>query len=142
MRLSLPQPKEIQVPAHTIAELEAEFRPIKYLKIDAEGHEEKVLSTLSQPVPLISLEFNFPQMCDALVGCVRHIEALGGYRFNAAISEPPLKLEFTSWLSGTEVIRAIRSSGWLYSELFARLNTPPPPTDPNPRPAPPETRNC
>jgi hypothetical protein len=59
MRLRLPQPKEIRVRAHTIAEIEAEFIPIKYLKADAEGHEEKVISTPSKPVPLISLEFNF-----------------------------------------------------------------------------------
>ena len=69
MRLRLPQPKEIRVPAHTIAEIEAEFRPIKYLKVDAEGHEEKVISTLRTPIPLISLEFNFPQMYDALARC-------------------------------------------------------------------------
>jgi hypothetical protein len=41
MRLSLLQPKEIRVPAHTIAEIESELRPIKYLKVDAEGHEKK-----------------------------------------------------------------------------------------------------
>jgi FkbM family methyltransferase len=123
MSLRLPQPKEIRVPAQTIAEIEAEFRPIKYLKVDAEGHEEKVISTLSRPVPLISLEFNLPQMSDALAGCVRRIEALGSYRFNAAISEPPVKLEFTSWLSGADVIGTINSSGWRYSELFALLHT-------------------
>ena len=59
MGLRLPQPKEIRVRAYTIAEIEAEFRLIKYLKVDAEGHEEKVISTLSKPVPLISLELNF-----------------------------------------------------------------------------------
>jgi FkbM family methyltransferase len=123
MCLRLPQPKEMRVRAHTIAEIEVEFRPIKYLKVDAEGHEEKVISTLSKPVPLISLEFNFPQMHDALAGCVTRIEALGNYRFNAAISEPPVKWEFTTWLSGAEVIGAINSSGWRYSELFALLNT-------------------
>jgi FkbM family methyltransferase len=123
MRLKLPQPKEICVPARTIAEIEAEFRPIKYLKVDAEGHEEKVISTLSQPIPLISLEFNLPQMYDALAGCVRRIEALGNYRFNVAISEPPVKLEFTPWLFGADVIGAIKSSGWRYSELFALLDT-------------------
>src|SRR5262249_35472880 len=53
MGLKLPQPKGMCVPAHTIAEIEAEFWPIKYLKVDAEGHEEKVISTLSRPVPLI-----------------------------------------------------------------------------------------
>src|SRR5262249_51102003 len=110
MRLSLPQPEEIRVPAHTIAEIEAEFRPIKYLKVDAEGHEEKVISTLNQPIPLISLEFGFPQMYGALGECVRRIETLGNYRFNAVISEPPVKFEFTPWLSGVEIIGAIKSS--------------------------------
>jgi FkbM family methyltransferase len=65
LRLSLPQPKEVRVPAHTIAEFQAEFRPIKYLKVDAEGHQEKVISTLNQSIPL-SLEFNFPQMYGVL----------------------------------------------------------------------------
>jgi FkbM family methyltransferase len=120
MRLSLPQPREVRVPAHTIAEIEAEFGPIKYLKVDAEGHEEKVISTLNQSISLISLEFNFPQMYGALAGCVRRIETLGTYRFNAVISEPPVKFEFTRWLSGMEIIAAIKSLGWRYSELFAR----------------------
>jgi hypothetical protein len=48
---------------------------------------------------------------------------VGSYRFNVAISEPPVKLEFTRWLSGADVIGAINSSGWRYSELFALLNT-------------------
>jgi FkbM family methyltransferase len=121
MHLSLPQPEEIRVPAHTMAEIEAEFSPIKYLKVDAEGHEEKVISTLNQPIPLISLEFNFPQMYGALAECVRRIETLGSYRFNAVISEPPVKFEFTPWVSGVEIIRAIKSARWGYSELFARI---------------------
>ena len=120
MHLRLPQPKEMRVPARTIAEIEAEFGPIKYLKVDAEGHEEKVLSTLNQSIPLVSLEFNFPQMHGALAGCVRRIETLGAYRFNAVISEPPVKFELTQWLSGVEIIAAIKSLGWGYSELFAR----------------------
>jgi FkbM family methyltransferase len=77
MNLTLPQPKRIRVPAHTIAEIEAKFRPVKYLKVDAEGHEEKVISTLSQPIPLISLEFNLTQNYDALERCVARIESLG-----------------------------------------------------------------
>ena len=43
MQLRLPCPKEISVPACTIAGIKAEFRPIKYLKIDAEGFEEKII---------------------------------------------------------------------------------------------------
>jgi FkbM family methyltransferase len=121
MHLRLPQPNEILVPARTIAEVEGEFRPVKYLKIDAEGFEEKVISTLGYPVPLISMEFNFPQMHDALLACVSHIETIGDYRFNVAITEPPFKLEYDQWLSSGEIIASIRLAGWQYIELFARL---------------------
>jgi FkbM family methyltransferase len=121
MHLKLPKPIEIRVQARTLSEVEAEFRPIKYLKIDAEGHEQRVLSTLRFPVPLVSLEFNFPQMDDALLTCVKQLEAIGPYRFNAAITEPPQKLEFDSWLTGSGIIAAIRSAGWRYTELFARI---------------------
>jgi hypothetical protein len=111
------------VEARTIREIEAEFRPIKYLKIDAEGHEQRVLSTLGYPVPLVSLEFNFPQMDDALLACIKQLESIGFYRFNAATAEPPQKLEFDLWLTGSGIIAAIRSAGWRYTELFARIAT-------------------
>ena len=54
MHLKLSKPIKISVQARTIREIEAEFRPIKYLKIDAEGHEDRVLSTLSYPIQLVS----------------------------------------------------------------------------------------
>jgi FkbM family methyltransferase len=41
MHMKLAPPNEIYVQAQTLAEIEAEFRPIKYLKIDAEGFEKK-----------------------------------------------------------------------------------------------------
>ena len=110
MHLKLSQPTEISVPATTLAEMEAEFRPVKYVKIDAEGFEEKVISTLTRPIPLISMEFNFPQMFEALVACIRHLEAFGDYRFNAAISEPPAKFEFDEWSTGQEIVALIQLS--------------------------------
>jgi FkbM family methyltransferase len=121
MHIKLPKPIEVRMQARTIREIEAEFRPIKYLKVDAEGHERQVLSTLSYPVPLVSLEFGFPQMDDALRACVKQLEAIGPYRFNAAIAEPPQKLEFDPWLTGSEIIAAIHSARWRYTELFARI---------------------
>jgi hypothetical protein len=120
MRLRLSLPKEIPVPAQTIAEMEAEFRPVKYLKIDVEAFEQKVISTPRYPIPLISMEFNLPQMNDALVACINHLERIGTYHFNAAITEPPLMLELDRWVSGGEIIARIRAAGWRYAELFAR----------------------
>jgi FkbM family methyltransferase len=122
MRVQLSKPVEIAVTAITIAMLEEEFRPVKYLKIDAEGFELKIISALRRPIPLISLEFSFPTMENALPACVAHLEALGGYRFNAAIAEPPQALEFDRWLDGSELVSAIGSRSWTYSEVFARLD--------------------
>jgi FkbM family methyltransferase len=121
MHIKLPKPIEICVQARTISEIEAEFRPIKYLKIDAEGHEQRVLSTLRYPVPLVSLEFNFPQMDNALSACLNQLEAIGPYHFNAAIAEAPQKLEFDPWLTTSGIMAAIRSAGWRYTEVFARI---------------------
>jgi FkbM family methyltransferase len=122
MRMHLSNPDEIAVTAVTIAVLEEEFHPIKYLKIDAEGFEQKIISVLWRPIPLISMEFSLPLMANALPACVAHLQSLGGYRFNAAITEPPRALEFDPWLDGSELVHMIGSRSWTYSEVFARLD--------------------
>jgi hypothetical protein len=122
MHLRLPKPASINVRAETLANVEAIFRPVKYLKIDAEGFEDKVLSTLNVPIPLISMEFNFPQMWDAMLTCIhRLVKVDARYRFNAAITEPPVKFEFSRWVTSQEIISVVRSSGWRYTELYARV---------------------
>jgi hypothetical protein len=120
MRLTLPKPQITYVKAEPISSFIAAAGPIKYLKIDAEGFEQQVLSTLKVPVPLISMEFNFPHMQAALLACITMLGKLGNYQFNAAITEPPIKFEFDHWLSGKEMVAAISEKGWLYVELYAR----------------------
>jgi hypothetical protein len=106
MRLRLGEPREIR----------------KYIKIDAEGFEQKVISTLHHAVPIVSMEFNFPQMENALLACVQHLSGIGNYRFNAAISEPPFALEFDPWLRAGELVSTIRARKWGYSEVYARVD--------------------
>lgn len=122
--LQLPKPALIDVKTETLADIVARFSPIKYIKIDAEGFEDKVLSTLKIPVPLISMEFNLPQMRETMLICVRHLERTDArYLFNFALSEPPIALELDEWLSGDDAISRIRSTGRKYVELYARLST-------------------
>src|SRR5207249_1422214 len=104
MHLRLPEPVLLHVKAETLCTIVTESEPVKYLKIDAEGFEDKVLSTLEVPVPLVSMEFNFPQMWDAMLTCIQHLQKINpGYRFNVAITEPPLKLEFEGWATGEQI---------------------------------------
>jgi hypothetical protein len=95
---------------------------VKYIKIDAEGHEYEIISTLDQEIPLISLEFNLPHFEQSLKRTVLKIETVSSrYRFNVAITEPPLKFEFDEWLTGAEALAGIERRGWFYVELYARL---------------------
>jgi FkbM family methyltransferase len=119
-RIKLPKPTSTNVRSETLANILRKSPPAKYIKIDVEGFEDRVLSTLTVPVPLISMEFNLPQMWEALDACVArlcHIDP--GYRFNFALSEPPV--EFASnWIPGDHIIPSIRATGRLYIELYAR----------------------
>jgi FkbM family methyltransferase len=122
MQFNLPEPASIDVDAETLANIVSKFGPVKYLKIDTEGFEDKVLSTLKVPIPLISMEFNFPQMWDAMVACIEHLLKIDArYRFNAAVTEPPVKFEIDEWATAEEFVCVVRSAGWQYTELYARI---------------------
>jgi FkbM family methyltransferase len=122
MGLRLPEPVLINVQAETLANMITEYTPVKYVKVDAEGFEDRVLSTLEVPIPLISMEFNFPQMWDAMLACIQRLQKIDpGYRFNAAITEPPLRLEFDRWMTGEQVVSCIGMANWRYTELYARI---------------------
>jgi FkbM family methyltransferase len=120
MGARLAAPKRIEVAATTLGAIAEEFGPAKYIKIDAEGFEQQVISTLRSRSPLISLEFNLPQMQKSLIACVQHLESLGDYVFNAAITEPPHAFAIDGWLTGGELLNHVASRGWLYVELYAQ----------------------
>jgi hypothetical protein len=108
MHLRLPKPLLINVKAETLANIVTEYSPIKYVKIDAEGFEDMVLSTLKVPIALITMEINLPQMHDAMLMCIKHLQQIDpGYRSNVAITEPPLKLEIDRWETGDRIISRI-----------------------------------
>jgi hypothetical protein len=105
----------------TLDGLIARYGVPRYIKIDVEGFEIEVLAGLSQPVPLISVEFlpGFPHLTHAVID---RLGALGDYRFNAVQGETGGFLwpdwrdaaEVRDWLDG---LPADAGSG----DLFARL---------------------
>lgn len=58
----------------------------RYIKIDVEGFETEVLSGLSQPVPLISVEY-LPGLPDVSRRAISMIADLGVYEFNVVRGE-------------------------------------------------------
>jgi hypothetical protein len=110
-----------KVKLHTLDALIETYGEPSYVKIDVEGYELEVLSGLSRPISLISVEYlpGFPHLTGEVLA---RLSELGDYRFNVVIGERGKFLfpEWTdldslnSWLS-TQPPRA--QSG----DLFARL---------------------
>jgi len=94
-----------------------------YIKIDVEGYELQVLSGLSKPVPLISVEYlpGFPKLTKEVV--TRLLE-LGNYEFNPVVGENA-KFLWSEWKQADQL------QSWMQtqpatgkaSDLFARLKS-------------------
>ena len=90
-------------------------------KIDVEGSELAVLQGLSQPLPLLSLEY-IPAVADAAIACLERLESLGRYDYNWSRGELQ-RLRETPWLPASEMTERLSSlpieerSGDLYARL-------------------------
>lgn len=94
-----------------------------YIKIDVEGFELEVLSGLTKPIPMLSVEYlpGFPKLTLAVVD---RILELGDYHFNPVIGEKA-KFLWTEWRP------AVAVKSWLETQpanaasgdLFARLDS-------------------
>jgi FkbM family methyltransferase len=92
-----------------------------FCKLDIEGWETEALKGLSQPVALISLEYNFLLRSKA-IECIALLAEKGNYSFNFS---PYETCEFSSneWLdknSFTAFIHALPAT-ILHGDIFARL---------------------
>ncbi len=113
--------KSITVPITTLDELIKEFGRPDYIKIDVENFEYQVLSGLSAPLPLMSIEFNSAAKTDTL-DCLHLISKLGDYRFNfVATDSPEFKQE--DWLEINKFIEIINKIDFQENgDIFMRLN--------------------
>lgn len=94
-----------------------------YIKIDVEGFELEVLSGLSSPVKLVSVEFlpGFPHLT---VAVLERLAELGDYLFNPVVGEKAVFL-WPEWRDGDSVREWLlsQSPDATSGDLFARLAT-------------------
>lgn len=93
----------IVVPMLTLDRMMAAFGPPRFIKIDVEGFEDRVLAGLSQGVPALSFEFTTIAR-DVARRCIERMAELGPYAFNVALGETQ-RLVFPSGVPATEMIR-------------------------------------
>ena len=76
----------LEVPVTTLDALIERHGLPRFCKIDVEGFEAEILRGLSQPIPLLSLEY-VPAAIGIACEAVALLAALGPYRFNATVGE-------------------------------------------------------
>ncbi len=86
-----------KVATTTLADLIREFGVPDYVKIDVEGYEYKVLSSLPQPIPALSFEVNMPEFKEEAIASLGHLYDISGdYKFNYSVDNG---LEFRDFLT-------------------------------------------
>ena len=113
--------RTVDVPVTTLDRLIERYGLPRFCKIDVEGYEAEVLAGLSRPLPALSVEFVAGRL-ELAAACVRRLDALGPYEFNAVPGERR-RFVFDAWVPGAQV------RGWLDAgadgvssgDLYARL---------------------
>ncbi|TQM91647.1 FkbM family methyltransferase [Roseinatronobacter monicus] len=110
-----------QVQVTTLDKLIAEEGLPRYIKIDVEGFELEVLSGLSQPVEMLSVEY-LPGLPDLTFSVIERLLELGPYRFNPVRGESGAFL-WDDWRDAASTKNWLRSlpSDAVSGDLYARL---------------------
>jgi FkbM family methyltransferase len=98
--------EQIDVAVTTLDTLIAQHGVPVFCKIDVEGSEPAVLAGLSQPLPLISLEYTPADLESALI-CVDRLCSLGEYEFNWSVGESG-RLRAERWISTSAMISILK----------------------------------
>lgn len=91
----------------TLDKLIVEYGVPSFVKIDVEGYEIEVLKGLTQKIPMMCFEFNFP-LIEIALECIAYLKRFGEPVYNYTVFNKP-KFESKRWLTSTEMITEIKS---------------------------------
>ncbi len=115
--------RSFEVPVTTLdALIERHGRPA-FVKIDVEGMEAEILAGLSQPLPLLAIEY-VPAAMAVAEQCIERLSMLGRYEFNLVEGESHV-FAWPYWRDTADTRRALAEmgAGARPGDLYARLQT-------------------
>jgi FkbM family methyltransferase len=114
----------VEVTVTTLDQLIAAHGRPAFAKIDVEGMEAAILKGLSQPLPLLAVEY-LPAALDVAFACVDRLSHLGSYLFNAVEGEAA-GFAWPDWLDVTATKAALEGAArnGRSGDLYARLVDP------------------
>jgi FkbM family methyltransferase len=104
-----------KVPLTTLDKLIDQYGTPAFIKIDVEGFEYQVLSGLTRPVSMLSLEY-VPEIIELTYKCIDYLHHLGNIELNYTIGET-MQLVLEKWTTPDEMKRLLSSIS-NRSELF------------------------
>lgn len=110
--------RSIAVSVTTIQELVNEFGQPYFIKIDAEGFEQKILSALPSTVPCLSFEVNLPIFLQEGIHCINILSAQNpNYRFSYATNVNVLPKRF---VSADEMIQFLNNTNLQHLDICCK----------------------
>lgn len=114
---------EVVVPVTTLDALIARFGTPRFCKVDVEGYEAEVFAGLSQPIDVVSLEYN-EEYTAAAEAAVRRLAGLGVDRFNPSLGET-MELWWPQWRDLDAILEFLRgldgSLPFAYGDVYAAV---------------------
>jgi FkbM family methyltransferase len=112
--------RPVDVPVTTLDALIERYGEPAFVKIDVEGHEAAVLAGLARPLRALSVEFVAGAL-DGADACIRRLDELGTYAFNAVAGERRRFL-WPEWRPSAETREwlAAGADGLASGDLYAR----------------------
>lgn len=109
--------QKIVVPVLTVDSLIEQHGLPRFMKIDVEGFEPKVLAGLSRPIPWVSFEHT-PWLPEVAEQCLERLLLIGDYDFRFSEGET-FEWSLPRFGTAEEVLTTAISGGW--GEIYARL---------------------
>lgn len=92
---------ELTVPSTTLEALIADHGRPRFVKVDVEGFEDRVLAGLHQPLPALSFEFTTIAR-EVAFRCLEQLASHGEYGFDLSLGESQ-ELTFHRWVGADEL---------------------------------------